>query len=217
VPFDDQITDPTLPVRSLSEQLRDVEERLDPASDVALPPGGRMTKLPTCLGRPIGLVCDGFPRIARRHAEDEDDRPPGSTRAGRLRHGATVLAAGLALLATTAILPPLLLRPALPEAAQPAAIESFATTPRTGQFAESARALQLAAAPSATSAEPAATAYFEPAAAVGEASDIEAILLAPPRGLAAVRRAAPTGPSDPSARSDAEPPPWLSFGTRSAP
>lgn len=219
MPFDDRHTDPTLPARSLSEQLRDLQARLGQANEIGLPPEGRITKLPTCLGRPIGLMQpEGFPRLPPPGTEQDDaiEAAPVS-RGAALRRGATVVGAGLLLLATTAILPPLLLRHAVSEATQPTVSEPFATPERTEKFAESAREL-LRAATSPAVPEVAPTAYFEPAAAVGEASDIEAILLAPPKGLAAVRRTAPEGPSGLGvAPATDQPPPWAPFGTRSAP
>jgi hypothetical protein len=152
VPFDDRTSDSALAGRSLSEQLRDLEARLGAESagdnDLSMPRVARMTKLPTHLGRPIGVSQpEGFPRIARL-AIDPDERavpaPPPSPGA-TFRRGATIVGVGLLLLATTAIVPPLFLRHPAPVATQTPVSDYRIVPLRTERFAQSAQDLSRAA------------------------------------------------------------------------
>ena len=142
--FDDRISDGRLAVRSLSEQLRDLEARLGHDNELSLPQVGRRTALPTHLGRPIGLTrLEDFPRIARLDADEPAPKPPLS-RAAAMRRGATIVGAGLLLLATTAIVPPLFFRYPTPAATQEPASDQVLAPLRTERFAQSAQQLRLA-------------------------------------------------------------------------
>ena len=202
MPFDDRTSDGAFPVRSLSEQLRDLEARLGHDSELPLPRAGRRTALPTYLGRPIGLTrLEGFSPIAQLDADEPQPKPPLS-RAAAMRRGATVFGAGLLLLATTAIVPPLFLRYPLPSATQAPLPDQVSMPQRTEHFAQSARELRLAepttiAHPSPVERAPVRaapvwsvvapdplpsrpTARYEPTAAEGEAVP-DPIILLPPR------------------------------------
>jgi hypothetical protein len=161
VPFDDRASDGSIAIRSLSEQLRELEAQFGAETggdnDLSLPCVARRTKLPTHLGRPIGLTQpEGFPRIARL-AVDLDARAqqpePAPSPGAAFRRGATVVGVGLLLLATTAIVPPLFLRHPLPVATPPPAPEELVTSQRTEQFAQSAWELSRAG-PGAVSSLP---------------------------------------------------------------
>lgn len=200
MPFDDLMPDGSA-VGSLSEQLRDLEAQLGHDNELSLPPVARRTKLPTHLGRPIGITrADAFPRIRPLNADPDaralQPEPPPSTRA-TFRRGFTVVGVGLLLLASTAIVPPLLMHRPLPAATQPPIPDELATSQRTDRFAQSARDLRDAA-PGATSppaqarailarqlvapqpAPPHPTSRFEPTAAEGQAAPDPMIIL-PPR------------------------------------
>lgn len=144
--YEDRAPDGSIAIRSLSEQLRDLEAQFGAESgednDLSMPRVAQRTTLPTHLGRPIGLTrLEAFPRIARL-AVDPDDRPPQPEPApspgAALRRGATVVGVGLLLLATTAIVPPLFLRHAAPVATQPPVSEYRVVPVRTERFAQSA-------------------------------------------------------------------------------
>lgn len=160
MPFEDRAPDGSLAIRSLSEQLRDLEAQFSAESgednDLSMPRVARRTMLPTHLGRPVGLTrLQGFPRIARL-AVDPDERPPQPEPApspgATLRRGATVVGVGLLLLATTAIVPPLFLRHAAPVATPP--VSEYRVVPlRTERFAQSAWDLSRAT-PATDSAVP---------------------------------------------------------------
>jgi hypothetical protein len=203
VPFDDLTSDGSLPVRSLSEQLRNLEARLGHDTELSLPRVGRRTTLPTHLGRPIGLTrLEGFPRIARLDAEANVPPKPPLSRAAALRRSATVVGVGLLLLATTAIVPPLFLRYPIPAATQAPPPDQVLIPQRTERFALSAQDLRLAGPapdsyspptkPAQTRAAPVwaviapesapsgSTARYEPTAAEGEAVP-DLMVLPPPR------------------------------------
>jgi hypothetical protein len=200
VPFDN-LTPDGAAVRSLSEQLRDLEAQLGHDNALSLPPVARCTKLPTHLGRPIGLTrLESFPRIRPLNADPDAEalqpEPPPSSRA-KVRRGATIIGIGLLLLASTAIVPPLLFHRPLPAATQPPIPAQLVTVQRTERFAQSARELRDAApgaipppeqarailarqlvAPQPTSTR--TTSRFEPTAAEGQAAPDPMIIL-PPR------------------------------------
>ena len=197
MPFDDRMSDGSA-VRSLSEQLRDLEAQLGHENELSLPRVPRHTKLPTHLGRPIGLTrSNAFPRIPHLNADPDDSalqpEPPPSPGA-TLRRGLTVVGVGLLLLASTAIVPPLLLHRPVPKAAQSPLPDQFVTSQRTERFAQSARelrdAMSGAASPptqvqrivarAAVASQPARpTTRYEPTAAEGVAA-IDAMILLPP-------------------------------------
>jgi hypothetical protein len=157
VPFDDRTTDGTSAVRSLSEQLRDLEAQLCHENELSLPRIARRSKLPTHLGRPIGLVRpEGFPRLSSLTA-DLDERsyqPEAAPSPGAaFRRGATIVGVGLLLLATTAIVPPLFLHHPVPQATPPQIPDQLVTPQRTERFAQSARELRDAG-PAAFSSPP---------------------------------------------------------------
>ncbi len=171
MPFDDRASDGSIAIRSLSEQLRELEAQFGAESggdnDLSLPRVARRTKLPTHLGRPIGLSQpDGFPRIARL-AVDLDARAqqpePAPSPGAAFRRGATVVGVGLLLLATTAIVPPLFLRHPVPVATPPPAPEERVTSQRTERFAQSAWELSRAG-PGAVSSPPLAPSALTPSA-----------------------------------------------------
>lgn len=146
MPLEDLTSDGSTPVRSLSEQLRDLEAGLGHDNELSLPRVGRRTALPTHLGRPIGLTrLEAFPRIARLDADEPQPKPPLS-RAAAMRRGATVVGVGLLLLATTAIVPPLFLRYPLPAATQEQGppLDQVLAPLRTERFAQSAHDLRIA-------------------------------------------------------------------------
>lgn len=208
--FDDRTTDSGFAARSLSEQLRDLEAQFGPGCghehDLSLPRGARRSKLPTHLGRPIGLTePDGFPRIdrliadpgARRHPSKPEPSPGAA-----FRRGATVIGVGLILLAITAIVPPLFLRHPAPVATQSPGPVKVVTVARTERFAQSARELRDAgpaveiqvllstdpSGPPAPAGDTATvhhgtqrpTAHYEPTSAAGEAA-LDALFPTPPR------------------------------------
>jgi hypothetical protein len=196
VPFDD-LTPDSSAARSLSEQLRDLEVQLGHENELSLPPLARRTRLPTHLGRPIGITrAEAFPRIPPLNAEPEarlEPEPPPSTRA-KIRRGVTVAGVGLLLLASTAIVPPLLLahRP-LPVATQAPIPDQLVTSPRTERFAHSAQELRDATTPPAQArailarqlvapqpVPPRPTSHFEPTAAEGQAEPDPMIIVPPP-------------------------------------
>lgn len=146
MPFDDRTTDGTSAVRSLSEQLRDLEAQLGYENELSLPRIARRSKLPTHLGRPIGLVRpEGFPRLSSL-ATDQNERfyqPEAAPSPGAaFRRGATIVGIGLLMLATTAIVPPLFLHHPVPQATEPQIPEPLVTPQRTERFAQSARELR---------------------------------------------------------------------------
>ncbi len=144
MPSQDRSVDDAHPARSLSEQLRELEAHLVSVNEISLPPAGRRTRLPTSLGRPLGLSQpDGFPRILTAGPDGrtlEDDLPPAPPSA--LRRSIAVAGAGLLLLTATAILPSLIWPHVEPTA--PTVVEETEVSARTGSFATAARELALA-------------------------------------------------------------------------
>jgi len=160
------------PQRSLSEQLRLLEDqlnRLNGDRSVRLvhplqPPPG----LPMSLGRPIGLAKPVLGIPDRFDDEDEANGAP-SRPTSTFRRRAVIAGISLLLLSSTAVIPSLwhLTVPAAPDETPAPVVVS-----RTAQFADAARELSLRSLPPATadatvSPAPAVSAP-EPAPPVGE-------------------------------------------------
>ena len=147
-PAKDRAFDSAYQLRSLSEQLRVLERELSRVSGQIEPPVAPPMRLPTCLGRPIGVTPVEFPSLASltvgANARTLDPAVP-TTRGPSFGRTATIACASLLLLGTTAILPPLIWRyvehaeTSTPEL-QPAEPQSEASL-RTEGFAQSARQL----------------------------------------------------------------------------
>lgn len=211
MPPDDQTFDDDHRRRSLSEHLRVLERELNrmrPRADTAAPP----MRLPTCLGRPLGIKPVEFPSLASlaatAHARTLAPAMPYS-RGPSFGRTAVVVFASILLLGTTAIVPPLIWHYTQP----PAVVETqHAPEPalRTEQFAHSARefgTVRLVRSPDA-GPMPASMSLpesrFEPASGQGEAVLDTSALPRPP-----IRRPAVSGWA---AEVGAQTPAWAPFG-----
>lgn len=156
---------------TISEQLRALERDLNRVSEAAgahFTPGNR---LPTSLGRPIGVMSSvEFPSDAAfsiRADARTIDPAVRTSRGPRFGRTAVIAGASFALVATTAIIPPLLLRHTGHQIEQQAP-ETETSALRTEYFANSAQGLGGAAMPD--QAPLPYTAHFVPAAGQGEAA-----------------------------------------------
>lgn len=161
--------------RSLSEQLRILEQQLNRLSDAGpVKLAHPTTRPPTSLGRPIGLAPP--PRtpllgVPERYDDEDDDEglaaaPP---RRGTFQRRAVIAAASLLLLASTAVVPPLLWHLVVPDVSEPEPPAILVM--RTEQFAHTARELRdVRLVQPAPSEEIAPAPLLSPAGAVPEAA-----------------------------------------------
>lgn len=200
-------------LKTISEQLRVLEHDLNRVSEAAgahFTPGNR---LPTSLGRPIGVMSSvEFPSdavfsiSANARTIDPAVRASRGTRFGRT---AAVAGASFALVAMTAIIPPLLLRHPGHKIAPQAPAEKESSALRTEGFANAAQGLNGAAMPD--QAPLPYTAHFVPAAGQGEAA------LGTDAELARAKRSGRSPEISGwmrEAPATDQPPPWAPFGQR---